>query len=57
MTATPGDFQPIARPGATDSAGVPRSLAGRGVLSKVETWRELPGGEIEFTMKRLRSTD
>jgi hypothetical protein len=24
-------------------------------MSKVETWRELPGGEIEFTMKRLRS--
>ena len=22
-------------------------------MSKVETWRELPGGEIEFTMKRL----
>jgi hypothetical protein len=26
-------------------------------MSKVETWRELPGGEIEFTMKRLRSAD
>ena len=26
-------------------------------MSKVETWRELPGGEIEFTMKRLKSTD
>jgi hypothetical protein len=23
-------------------------------MSKVETWRELPGGQIEFTMKRLR---
>jgi hypothetical protein len=26
-------------------------------MSAVETWRELPGGEIEFTMKRLRSAD
>ena len=26
-------------------------------MSKVETWRELPGGEIEFTMERLRSAD
>ena len=25
-------------------------------MSKVETWRELPG-EIEFTMRRLRSAD
>jgi hypothetical protein len=26
-------------------------------MSEVERWRELPGGEIEFTMKRLRSAD
>jgi hypothetical protein len=26
-------------------------------MSKVETWRELPDGEIEFTMRRLRSAD
>lgn len=26
-------------------------------MSKVENWRELPGGQIEFTMKRLRSAD
>lgn len=26
-------------------------------MSVVETWRELPGGEIEFTMKRLKSAD
>jgi hypothetical protein len=26
-------------------------------MSKVETWRELPGGEIGFTMRRLRSAD
>jgi hypothetical protein len=26
-------------------------------MSQVETWRELPGGEIEFTMRRLRSAD
>ena len=24
--------------------------------SDIESWRELPGGEIKFTMKRLRST-
>lgn len=23
-------------------------------MTEVEIWRELPGGEIEFTMKRLR---
>ena len=26
-------------------------------MSGVESWRELPGGEIEFTMRRLRSAD
>lgn len=26
-------------------------------MSAVESWRELPGGEIEFTMRRLRSAD
>ena len=26
-------------------------------ISKVETWRELAGGEIESTMKRLLSAD
>jgi hypothetical protein len=26
-------------------------------MSEVESWRELPGDEIEFTMKRLRSAD
>jgi hypothetical protein len=26
-------------------------------LSVVESWRELPGGEIEFTMRRLKSAD
>jgi hypothetical protein len=26
-------------------------------MSAVESWRELPGGEIKFTMKRLRSAD
>jgi hypothetical protein len=28
-----------------------------GFVREIETWRELPGGEIEFTMKRLRSAD
>ncbi len=28
-----------------------------GYMSAVESWRELPGGEIEFTMRRLRSAD
>jgi hypothetical protein len=26
-------------------------------MSVVESWRELPDAEIEFTMKRLRSAD
>jgi hypothetical protein len=26
-------------------------------VSKVESWRELSGDEIEFTIKRLRSAD
>ena len=26
-------------------------------MSEVEFWRELPGGDIEFTMRRLRSAD
>lgn len=26
-------------------------------LSAAESWRELPGGEIEFTARRLKSAD
>lgn len=26
-------------------------------MTKVERWRRLPSGEIEFTMRRLRSAD
>jgi len=26
-------------------------------MSAVDSWRELPGGEIEFTMRRLGSAD
>jgi hypothetical protein len=26
-------------------------------MSGVERWRELPGGDIKFTMRRLRSAD
>src|SRR6202040_1857522 len=26
-------------------------------MSEVESWRELPGGDIEFTMRRLSSAD
>ena len=26
-------------------------------MTAVESWRELPGGEIEFTMRRLKSAD
>jgi hypothetical protein len=26
-------------------------------MSEVESWRELPDGAIEFTMRRLRSSD
>jgi hypothetical protein len=28
-----------------------------GYMSAVENWRELPGGDIEFTMRRLPSAD
>jgi hypothetical protein len=28
-----------------------------GYMSMVEHWRELPGGDIEFTMRRLPSAD
>jgi hypothetical protein len=28
-----------------------------GYMSAVDSWRELPGGEIEFTMRRLPSAD
>ena len=28
-----------------------------GYMSTVESWRELPDGEIEFTMRRLPSAD
>ena len=28
-----------------------------GYMSEVERWRELPGGDIEFTMRRLPSAD
>jgi hypothetical protein len=28
-----------------------------GYMSKVESWRELPGDTIEFTMRRLPSAD
>ena len=26
-------------------------------MTGVESWREMPGGDIEFTMRRLRSAD
>lgn len=26
-------------------------------MTKVESWRELPNGDIEFTMRRLKSAD
>lgn len=26
-------------------------------MTAVDSWRELPGGEIEFTMRRLKSAD
>jgi hypothetical protein len=26
-------------------------------MSEVERWREMPNGDIEFTMRRLRSAD
>jgi hypothetical protein len=40
-----------------DGDGIPRSLAGRGAYELRQSWRELPDGEIEFTMRRLKSAD
>ena len=34
-----------------------RDFLNRSYMSSVESWRELPGGEIEFTMRRLASAD
>jgi hypothetical protein len=28
-----------------------------GYITVVEQWRQLPGGQIEFTMRRLRAAD
>jgi hypothetical protein len=33
------------------------SYPAAGYMSKVESWRELPGDRIEFTLRRLRSAD
>jgi hypothetical protein len=33
------------------------SYPAAGYMSKVESWRELPNDEIEFTMRRLKSAD
>ncbi len=33
------------------------SYPAAGYMSKVESWRELPGDRIEFTMRRLKSAD
>jgi hypothetical protein len=45
---------PSPRPSQADGEGACPAATH---LSKVETWRELPDGEIEFTMKRLGSAD
>ncbi len=34
-----------------------KSYPNAAYMSKVERWRELPDGSIEFTMRRLRSAD
>jgi hypothetical protein len=34
-----------------------RSYPKAAYMSEVERWRELPGGAIEFTMRRLRTAD
>jgi hypothetical protein len=33
------------------------SYPAAGYMSMVESWRELPDGQIEFTMRRLPSAD
>jgi hypothetical protein len=34
-----------------------RSYPKAAYMSEVERWRELPDGDIEFTMRRLRTAD
>jgi hypothetical protein len=46
-----------ARRGAGSGEGDARSLAGSDLHDCCRDLAELPGGEIEFTMKRLRSAD
>jgi hypothetical protein len=36
---------------------LPRDKARAAYMSSVESWRELPDGDIEFTMRRLASAD
>ncbi len=45
------------RAGPPDGEGLPRSLSAAYMAARGVSWRELPGGKIEFTMKRLRSAD
>lgn len=58
MTATRGETITQPRDQAHQTA---RALLGRwppvAYRSQLESWRELPGDEIEFTMKRLRNAD
>ena len=54
LTSHPFDAEPLRRsltqtPVWTDM--------GQAYMSSVESWRELPGGDIEFTMRRLPSAD
>lgn len=41
--------------GSRDGEGIPLSMAVSGLHDDRGIWREIPGGQIEFTMRRLKS--
>ena len=51
------DLYAAARRGAAMARDFLSRYPKAGYMSAVESWRELPGGDIEFTMRRLRSAD
>ena len=51
------DLHAAARQGEGEGARLSRPLSQAAYMSSVESWRELPGGDIEFTMRRLASAD
>jgi hypothetical protein len=52
-----GDVFSSARRGPCEGQAFLKSYPKAAYMSEVERWRELPGGAIEFTMRRLRTAD